>query len=173
MTASRAWLAPLALAALAFFFAWRASIEGRRLLDAEARAQAPVGGPSIASDQNEPGVPEHPDPTPFANFGVAIERPLFSPTRRPEEEEEASATASVEDGETGELSLRGVMAGAGVGLALISDFDGSGPQWLAVGDEADGWRVLDIAADGVFVQRGARKIRLTLAFPTIIEGGAP
>jgi hypothetical protein len=69
-------------------------------------------------------------------YAAVVERPLFSPTRRPAviAAEDAPAAPVRRD----ELVLRGVMLAPHKRVALI-EVEGEEPRWLAEGEGLDGW----------------------------------
>jgi hypothetical protein len=86
---------------------------------------------------------------PLASFAAIVERPLFSPSRRPAANAPAAAAPAAES----RYRLVGIVASGTKKTAFIAD-NGRRAQ-IGVGDAFDGWTVKEIGQD-----------RITLASPS-------
>ncbi len=78
---------------------------------------------------------------PLAHYAAIVERPLFSPSRRPPSVAAAAPSAD------GRYRLLGVVASGNRKRAFVAD--GSRRLDIAEGDAVDGWTVKKIGADNV------------------------
>ena len=98
---------------------------------------------------------------PRAQFEVILERPLFSPTRRPP----AQGTATVAAPEAAlKLDLVGVVISGGEKIALIIPQGGTAIQRLAIGDSFQGWLLESIEPQSVTFRRGEIEEQIELSF---------
>lgn len=93
-----------------------------------------------------------------------LARPVFSPSRRPASApaEPAPASVPIETSQPLELTLAGVMiSDAGRQALLVSPAAPSG-EWVEVGSEVGGWRLVSVEAGSVEVTSpaGSRTIQL-------------
>jgi hypothetical protein len=105
-------------------------------------------------------------------FSVMLERPLFSPTRRPvlaavEPEagpEEAEAEAAPVETAAGAPAVRfvGTIGQGGAMTALVLRNDMPTVEKLVVGDEVDGWRVTSVTAAELVMEHEAERLVLTI-----------
>ena len=108
-------------------------------------------------------------------YVTILERPLFSPSRRPA----GPAAATSADHSPGGLALLGVVAGAGRTLALIRTSEGAPATKAEAGQEVGGWQVTEIAPTQVVLERQGSHLRLELPFkapapaPAIAPEAAP
>lgn len=95
-------------------------------------------------------------------FAAIIERPLFSPSRRPRSEETPIAPTPILD-----FSLLGVVISTGEPLALVKPGAGGEPVRVKEGEGISGWTVSRIESDRILVRHGGmeRELRLDFAAP--------
>jgi len=105
-------------------------------------------------------------------YAAIVERPVFSPTRRPPSEAAIEATAPTLD-----FSLFGVVNSAGEQSALIKPSAGGEPVRVKEGDDFSGWTVARIASDRILVRHDAMERELLLDFaapaPPVTETAMP
>ena len=109
-----------------------------------------------------PPVPEAPvfDMREEETYSVIIERPLFSPSRRPAS---AGAVASAPASSAG-LSLLGIVSGGGRKLALIRPEANAPAIKAQAGEEVAGWQLVSIAVQDVLLERQGGQLKLDLPF---------
>ena len=133
---------------------------------------APAGtlGESLAVPTGAPVFALPPEET----FTGAIERPLFSPTRRPAPE--PAGAAPIQGEREAQLKLVGVAAAGDLRVAVLQE-NGSSLHRARVGEEVAGWRVVEIARDHVLVERGSELRELALSFgepaPGVVANSGP
>ena len=93
------------------------------------------------------------------NFAVIVERPLFSPSRRPPAVSAAAAPIPAPD-----FSLFGVVISAGEPFALVKPSTGGDPVRITEGESMSGWTVARIEADRILVRHDAAERELLLDF---------
>lgn len=106
---------------------------------------------------------------PAVYYEAIVERPLFSPTRRPfVPQAEAALEIEVEqqDGPQElstppDLVLLGAMGRAGNPIALL-EHDGEPAEWFAEGEVFDGWSLSKIGSDWIAITDGNSEIRLDM-----------
>lgn len=110
---------------------------------------------------------------PLSALQATVDRPLFSPSRRPPPSPDALSTADTGPAETLEgeaadgaadapFTLLGVASGSARTIALLRRLDGADVLRVRVGEEIDGWTIEAIAADSITLRRGqeTRVLRL-------------
>ena len=110
-----------------------------------------------------PPVPETPvfDMRDEETYSVILERPLFSPSRRPAGPAQATTSATTaSDG----LTLLGVASGAGRTVALIRSGTGTPAIKAQPGEEVAGWQLVEVAAGTVVLERQGGRLHLDLPF---------
>lgn len=117
----------------------------------------------LAQNENETP-PEYP---PLEQFDSMLERPLFSTTRRPENDEDDSDTLSESAAEMREKwRLSGVVWENEQQLALFSERQGEGRLRIRTGMYLDGnWQLQDITEDSVTLTDNGQRLRLELWEP--------
>jgi len=92
---------------------------------------------------------------PFGSFSAVLDRPLFSPSRRP-----AAAENPTGSGLAGRYQLLGVVSAGGARHALVAD----GPRRFEIAEGAalDGWTVARIEQDRVLLSSPTGRTVLTL-----------
>ncbi len=117
-----------------------------------------------------PPVPEAPvfDMREEETFSVILERPLFSPSRRPVGPVLSSAPA-----ESGGFALLGIASGAGRSIALIRAAAGTPAIKAEEGEEVAGWQLIKIAAGEVVLERHGSRLDLDLPFKSPGPVAAP
>lgn len=115
-----------------------------------------------SADAVVPPVPEAPvfDMREEETYAVILERPLFSPSRRPFS---ATAPAAASSGTTG-LTLLGVVSGLGRSIALIRTGEGAPATKAEAGQEVAGWQLLTVEPSQVVLERQGGHLTLGLAF---------
>jgi hypothetical protein len=126
--------------------------------------------------------PAHPlDTLRLEDLSATRERPLFAPTRRPPpppQVEAAPEAAPVEVkaaavvAEPPPFDLVGSVIGPDAAFALLRNKTTSQVIRLRSGDDAQGWRVGEIAARSVALERDGRRESLALAAPQPLAGAA-
>jgi hypothetical protein len=109
---------------------------------------------------------------PLDRFTTMVERPLFSPTRRPvlvTIEPAAAAEAEIEEDVAAEpvdgapaVRFVGTIGQDGAMTALVLREADPTVAKLVVGDEIDGWRVTDITASQLVMEHEAKRLVLTI-----------
>jgi hypothetical protein len=99
-----------------------------------------------------------------ASYSVVLDRPLFTPSRRP-----TQATAAAAPSSTG-LALLGVVAAKGRQVALIRTAEGSPSVRAELGQDVAGWKLTRMAPTQVQLERHGGKLTLGLQFKS--PGGA-
>lgn len=92
-------------------------------------------------------------------YAAIVERPVFSPTRRPPSDAATEAAAPTLD-----FSLFGVVSSAGDQSALIKPSAGGEPVRVKEGEDFSGWTVARIASDRILVRHDAMERELLLDF---------
>lgn len=136
-----------------------------------ARPAAPIAARAAAT----PAMITSPAPAavsmpPLAALTQTVERPVFSPTRRPEvaaqvEVEEAPSPASPAAQPPPALQLSAVVIEAGRQLALFRHASGaSGAATLraTTGESVAGWTLVEVRSDGVTLERGGQQHEIPL-----------
>lgn len=117
-----------------------------------------------------PALPDQPSFTmpPLDTFAAVVERPLFSPTRRPPEE--GTVTIDVSEPEL-EITLVGVIISAEEQIAIIKPKDGSRLARLSLGDDYQGWTLDSIEPNRATFRRGdiAEHIQLIYDVPPPVQ----
>lgn len=130
---------------------------------------SPVMAGALASDADAALAPP-PEAKPFpslAEFNEVLTRPLFAPDRRPPKAGEAKSPdeGSGDQGPAAgdpSFELGGITIVDGQSRALIRSEKGVSGEWLAIGDQIDGWtldRVTDLTAE---LQSGGKRVTLQL-----------
>ncbi len=109
-----------------------------------------------------PAVPDAPifDMREEEAYAAILERPLFSPSRRPIGPAAAPSAASSPSG----LALLGVVAGAGRTIALIRTGEGAPATKAEAGQDVAGWQVTALTPAGVVLERQGGRLQLELPF---------
>lgn len=150
------WLAPSFLLAACAGLAWF-NVQQLRAL--------PPGPVAVAGAGSAPQ-PELPAEVSFAmapaeTFSAVVERPLFSPTRRPP----PGGTATIESPEPElDVTLVGIIISAEERIAIFKAKGVSQFARLSVGDSFQGWTLESIEPDRVSFQRGEIEEYIELAY---------
>lgn len=110
------------------------------------------------------------EPAPEARFRAMVDRPLFSPTRRPPPAPAAPAPLDAPampalPPPAPSLTLSGVITGGGGGVALLRRPQDAAPIHVALGGTVDGWTVAEIHPRAVVLRRDARSVTVDLPAP--------
>jgi hypothetical protein len=119
-----------------------------------------------------PPVPEAPvfDMREEETYAVILERPLFSPSRRPASPAAAAeAPATSSDG----LALLGIASAQGRSIALIRPEAGAPAIKARTGEEVAGWQLVTIGSSDVLMERQGAQLALELAFKSPAPMMAP
>jgi general secretion pathway protein N len=110
-----------------------------------------------------------PSPAPLpalVDLTETLDRPVFSPTRRPTQ---AAAAAVLEappmrNGEAPppDMKLSAVVIDAGRRFALLQRFPAGGTVRVAQGDVVDGWTLSEVRADGVTLRKNDQRHEIVL-----------
>ena len=120
----------------------------------------PTGGgeaPRLAALSAQPNYTK----APLAEFSAVLERPLFSPTRRPPAEgtvPEAAPEAELQ------VTLVGVIISSEEQIAIVRPKDASRFARLSVGDSFQGWTLASIEPKRVTFRRGDVEEHIELTF---------
>ncbi len=142
------WLAPALLLGVCAGLAW--------FIYQEIQAAPPPPEPGPAAEDRGPPLPEPPPEPDFTmpaaeSFSAILERPLFSPTRRPPAED----AVTVEGSEPVlEVTLVGIIISAEEEIAIVKPKGATGFIRLSEGDAFRGWTLESIEADRVAFRRG-------------------
>ncbi|MGH6931635.1 MAG: hypothetical protein ACREEE_04295 [Dongiaceae bacterium] len=160
MTARRRsrWLLPLVLLAVC-------GVLGAALYDRLNRT-GPVGGanadPSTAAAAREPLPPESVFTMPPQDtYGAIIERPLFSPTRRPET---GASFTPTDAGPEVTIKLIGVFITSTDRFALLKLDETAQSVRVSEGGEIAGWTVKEIHEFGAVLERDGETLELFLQY---------
>jgi len=109
-------------------------------------------------------IPEMPkyDPPPIERFAEALDRPLFSPDRRPPEGEQSGAGV-VEDRALS-ATLQGILFATSGSVALLTAVGESSPVRVSEGEVFLDWRLLEIHPDNVVFGRDEETVTLELIY---------
>lgn len=107
------------------------------------------------------------DSAPDGRFRAMVERPLFSPSRRPPPPPLAPLAMPALPAPPlppPNLTLSGVITGGGGGIALVRRPQDASPILVAAGGDVDGWTVAEIHTRDIVLRRDDRTV--TVALPT-------
>lgn len=143
-----------------------------------AETPAPAAGGAVAPPHN--ALPAGAVPAeapqllrlpPLERFAVMVERPLFSPTRRPEpasdtplpDDDGADGAAPLPPG-PGEPGIRfvGTVGQGGSMTAVVIRADSGDALRIAAGDTVDGWEVAEVTTSELVLRREERRLVLTI-----------
>lgn len=108
------------------------------------------------------------DPAPQPRTSAMLDRPLFSPSRRPPPPPPAPLEAPAMPNPASsrpDLTLSGVIAGGGGGVALVRRPQDGAPTRLALGGEVDGWTLAVIRPRAIVLRRDGRDVTVELPAP--------
>ncbi len=104
------------------------------------------------------------------DFDSVLERPLFSPSRRPLPTEEGAAPAVDQDFD---YTLKGVLIDNEARIALLYHKGGAGTVRQAEGTKIDGWLLKEVEADFIVVERNGEEEIVELIFQSQPSRNAP
>jgi general secretion pathway protein N len=128
--------------------------------------QAPPPEPLPVAGGQAPVLPDLPAEPSFAmvpaeTFSDIVERPLFSPTRRPP----AEGTVTIQSPEPElDITLVGIIISAEEEIAIIKPKDGSQFLRLSEGDNFRGWTLDSIEPDRLTFRRGEVEEHIELTY---------
>ena len=154
------------------YLAWTSLGEAPAAVAVAQRA-APLDSPDTTPPANPLEVATLRQLPPLDQLSAIVDRPLFSPTRRPivvpvkpaaEEEEAIEPDSFAEEPAAGGPSLRfvGTVGQDGNMTALVLHGDEVAVDKLVVGDEVDGWRVTEVTASQLVVEHEAERLVLNI-----------
>jgi hypothetical protein len=128
-----------------------------------------IAGPAGVSAQETPGAFSLP---PLDDFSAIVDRPLFSPDRKPppETREVGEPAVATEGSSSGERQI--VLAGTATdqskrAVAILHDITQSLQFRVWVGDEIAGWTVKAIRPRAIVLGTATQEVTVTLDEPTI------
>jgi len=140
---------------------------------ARAQPQLPPPPPPVAAMAEQPGQPEQTGrrPRPAVYYEAIIQRPVFSPSRRPvapmpaalepEPETPAPAVSEPEPVAVPQLRLLGIIGNGSERSALISN-QGGDPAWIGQGGSIAGWQIGSVGPDWIEITLDSQKIRIEM-----------
>ncbi len=159
------WLAPALMlgvcAALAWTVYWEIQVGAPETVEAAGGQAPPLSDlpaePSFVMAPAEPSFVM----APAESFSAILERPLFSPTRRPP----AEGTVTIESAEPElEVTLVGIIISSEEQIAIIKPKGGSQFVRLSEGDSFQGWVLETIEPDRITFQRGDIEEHIELTY---------
>jgi hypothetical protein len=128
-----------------------------------------VAGPTAGSAQETPDLFTLP---PLADFSAIVDRPLFSPDRRPPPEASQVGEPAVADQSSGGAEPQIVLAGTATdqserAVAILHDVSQSVQFRVWVGDEIGGWTVKAIRPRALVLGTATQEVTVTLDEPAI------
>ena len=150
------WLAPALMLGVCAALAWT--------IYREFQVAAPE--PVEAAGGRAPPLPDLPaGPSfvmaPAGSFSAILERPLFSPTRRPP----AEGTVTIESAEPElEVTVVGIIISSEEQIAIIKPKGGSQLVRLSEGDSFQGWTLETIEPDRITFRRGDIEEHIELSY---------
>ena len=136
----------------------------------EAPASAGIDAATSGQTLELPEMPKY-DPPPIERFAAALDRPLFSPDRRPSEEEPV-ATGAVED-QALTATLQGVLFANSGSIALLTAIGESTTVRVSQGELFLGWRLLEIHPDNVVFEKDEETVTLELIYRAQLAPAKP
>lgn len=127
----------------------------------EAPASAEINAATSGQTLEIPDMPKY-DPPPIERFAAVLDRPLFSPDRRPPEGQPI-ATGLVEDRAL-TATLQGVLFANSGSIALLTAVGESTTVRVSQGELFLGWRILEIHPDNVVFGRDEETVTLELIY---------
>jgi hypothetical protein len=128
-----------------------------------------IGSPTAVSAQETPGAFSLP---PLEDFSAIVDRPLFSPDRRPptETSEVGEAAVAAEGPSSGESQI--VLAGTATdqserAVAILHEVSQGVQFRVWVGDEIGGWTVKAIRPRALVLGTATQEVTVTLDEPAI------
>ncbi len=104
------------------------------------------------------------------DFESVLERPLFSPSRRPAPAEDVAASALDQEFD---YTLKGVLIDIDARIALLYHKGGAGMVRQAEGTKIDGWLLKEVEGDFIVVERNGEEEIVELLFQTQPSRNAP
>jgi hypothetical protein len=125
-------------------------------------ADGPVTDGTAAGAVIEP-LPPEPEFSmpPQDNYAAIVDRPLFSPTRRPET---GAILAPAEPGADVPIKLKGTNMTATARSGLFQLGDNTQSVWVSEGGEIGGWTVKEVHDFGAVLERDGESIELFLQY---------
>ena len=143
----------------------------------ELQEPVPIDAPPAATTAPAPAATDAPiAPPTSSSFAAILERPLFSPTRRPPAAAPAAApapeaAAPAPPAQPIDFSLAGIVISDGSRVALVQmQGDGHVVQ-VAEGGEVDGWKAVRIEPERAVFRRGDDEQELALDYVKPVPPG--
>jgi hypothetical protein len=95
------------------------------------------------------------------NYAAIVDRPLFSPTRRPET---GTISAPIEPGADVPIKLKGTNITLAARSGLFQLGDNTSSVWVSEGGEIGGWVVKEVHDFGAVLERDGESIELFLQY---------
>jgi len=129
--------------------------------------------PGAAGSDQEIEIAEMPrfDPPPIERFSTALDRPLFSPDRRPSADEPV-APGVVED-QALTATLQGILFASSGSVALLTAVGETTSVRVSQGEVFLGWRLLEIHPDNVVFEKDDETVTLELIYRVQTEPVQP
>jgi hypothetical protein len=151
------------------YLAWTSLGEAPAAVTVSQRSAVPARDPAM-SPAELPGELTLARLPPIDSFTAIVERPLFSPSRRPplpiaapvEEAEPAEPEPLPEATSAPAMRFVGTIGQGGAMTALIVREGHDVVDKLRVGDEVDGWRVSRVTASQLVIEHEAERLVLTV-----------
>jgi hypothetical protein len=140
------------------WFAWVEWNEQPRVAGPGASGVAP----GLAVEPYQPPVA---DPVaPLADLSETLQRPLFTPERRPAQDEPAPVVAPATDlpRTPPSFELTAVVLANGERVALLKALGAGQLHRLRQGESVDGWTLTEVRPDGVVLERGGQRESIEL-----------
>jgi hypothetical protein len=144
---------------------WLAGLCGILAAIVAAELILPVAAPPTAGTGGSRPLPPPPPapglaPAPESAFAVVLERPVFSPWRRP-----APAPAAGEvTAAAGQVRVVGIVIAGEDRMALVQLGDGDPPRPVRQGQEIGGWVAISIASDRVLFRHDGAEQEIGLDY---------
>jgi hypothetical protein len=174
-------LLPLLLTALCAGLGWKVYDDWRAASADTAAGPAEAEAPAAASETPPAAADLALALPPPERFAVVVERPLFSPTRRPtppqaevaqgevapeEPPPEPEAPAEAEPAPVVDFTLTGVVTAGGERIALVERHEDGRTVQVTEGGEVNGWFAVLIDPDRAVFRNGAAEEELLLKYAT-------
>jgi hypothetical protein len=109
---------------------------------------------------------------PLVDFSAIVDRPLFSPDRRPPPDQNQSASAGTDSVPAGGTEQQIVLAGTATdqsarAVAILHDVSQGIQFRVWVGDKVEGWTVKAIRPRAIVLGTAAQEITVTLDEPAV------
>ena len=168
MSALRSLFILLLLAAASAVLGSRIQDELQRAPEMPEPAGLALESGGASSDQaiNIPKMPKY-APPPIERFAMALDRPLFSPDRRPAKDEPAAP--GVVESQALTATLQGILFASSGSVAMLAAVGETTTVRVLQGEVFLSWRLLEIHPDNVVFEKGGETVTLELIYKTQTE----